>query len=204
MTRTTGDTSTLPLEAVVREYDSLKGLLLVPTGAGLLVGALVASMAIDSDSGLGPLLGVLAGLLVQGIGLRRAQRWYDDNLGSATSRHRTSTVAVLAAAAGCLAILAAIGFDAFSTWRLLLAPVLMAVLMLALMRYALRRSGLTIGHYAACGVLALSALLPAAVDLSTAGRVLTSFAAAGLAAIVVGLIDHSRLMSAITRRRAER
>ncbi|MCE1177960.1 MAG: hypothetical protein LWW86_02870 [Micrococcales bacterium] len=204
MTRSTGDASTLPLEAVVREYDSLKGLMLVPTGAGLLVGAAVAAMATGSDSGLGPLLGGLAGLLVQGIGLRRAQRWYDDHIGSATSSHRTSATTVLAAAAGCLAILAAIGLDAFSARPVLLAPVLIALVTLALLRYALRRSGLTIGHYAACAALALSALLPAVVDLSTAGRVLTSFAAAGLAVIAIGLIDHRRLMSAITRRRAAR
>ena len=57
--------SCLPLEAVVREYEGLKGLLLLPTGLGMALGAGLASALLWGgwESGLAAPLACVVGLV---------------------------------------------------------------------------------------------------------------------------------------------
>lgn len=189
----------LPLETVVREYESLKGLLLLPTGLGLALGAGLASALLWSgrESGMVAPFACLVGLVIQGVGTWWVARWYDDHLGSARADRRDMVLPGVGAALCLPLILVSIGHDFFSGWPVLLAPPVLAGLILLLLRHQLRRSGLTRGHLVACGLLGLSGLLPAVVPVANGHRITLTFFATGLAVIVIGLLDHRRLLASV-------
>lgn len=189
----------LPLEAVVREYESLKGLLLLPTGLGMVLGAGLSSALLWSrwESGMAAPLACVVGLAIQAVGTWWVARWYDDHLGSARAPRRDMVLPGVVAALCLPLILVSMGHDFFSGWPVLVAPPVLAGLLLLLLRHQLRRSGLTRGHLVACGLLGLSGLLPAVVPVTSGHRVTLTLFATGLTVIVIGLLDHRRLLASV-------
>jgi len=190
----------LPLEAVVREYESLKGLLLLPTGLGMAVGAGLASALLWGgwESGSAALLACVVGLMIQGVGTWWFATWYDNHLGSARAARWDMVLPGVVAALCVPLILLSMGHDFFSGWPVLLAPPVLAGLLLLLLLHQLRRSGLTRGHLVACGLLGLSGLLPAVVPVASGHRITLTFLATGLTVIVIGLLDHRRLLASVS------
>ena len=197
--RVSHQAGSLPLAAVVREYESLKGLLMLPTGLGLVLGAGSASALLWGgwEPAMAAPLACVVGLAIQGVGTWWVARWYDDHLGSARAARRDMVLPGVVAALCLPLILVSMGHDFFSGWPVLLAPPVLAGLLLLLLRHALRLSGLTRGHLVACALLGLSGLLPVVVPVAGAHRITITFFATGLTIIAIGLLDHRRLMASV-------
>lgn len=146
------------------------------------------------------------GVLVLTILLDRAERFYRDRVGVATSLHFTGRspqelgLMVLAA----VVWIAALGVDAFEPdVPLLLLPLVAAATIYLVGRQTLRHVGMTPVHLAACLGLVLVALLPLVVGLDDGlTRVLLSCTVVGVAFLATGLTDHLRLMAAVRAWRA--
>lgn len=189
---------------MAKDFEGLKGLTDIAIGASFLAGALAALVLAPTGwaAPIAPVIGVLVLILAEG----RAERFYRDRVGSATSVRfagsspREFALIVLT----WLLWLVAFGVDALEPGvPVLILPALAAGTIYLLARQTLRHVGLTPVHVLACLGLILVALLPLVVTPEDGlTRALVSCAAVGVALVLTGLADHRRLMAALRGRRS--
>jgi hypothetical protein len=168
---------------LAREYDALQGLTFVVLGGAFLFGSLVDEPAVWIA------LGAAASA--------SAPLWYQRRFGTVKPTPDRNAWVALGVATALLLFLGAYVAD-----RHLRGPVLLTLLAVALslgvgQHLMLRRTGLTPVHLAVYGLVALAAAGPL-VGLGTGAQLLPYvLAVTGGALVVVGLVDHRRLVRAL-------
>ena len=162
--------------AVAADYEVLQGLITATTGVGLVVWALGSSTWASIVIALGVAIGV---------------GYYQQRFGRAVSRHS----AVLTIAYALVAVI--VCGAGFVVDRLLVLPVLAlplaaAVCLLAAFRWGYRHVGVGPAHWVALGVVVLSAFAPLVGFTALGAR--TGLLSLGVAMVLIGLVDHVRLV----------
>lgn len=189
------DKTAIPVDAVVRDFDMLKGRSVAAVGYGLVVGGLVALL--PSQTGITIALAPMVGIAVASLAEHRARRWYAEHVGTARAPGGRLVLPGVITAASVPLLLLLVGIDAFSGLAVLATPPAVAALLYLALRRGLQHSGFTPVHVGACLALALVGIAPALVPLDMAWRIVISFLATGVALIVIGRTDHRRLVAAL-------
>lgn len=171
--------------AVARDYDMLTGLMPACTGIGLVGAAIV--------DGAWPLW---AASIAGGI----ASGWYRRRHGTHRTGPRRSAAAAAIALVWGGSLLAAMSHDQHTTGPVLLTPLVAAAGLGVGEWLGLRHVGLTTWHWATVILLGLCCLAP--VLGWERNGVLSSVVFLGPALVVVGLVDHHRLTTALGKVRA--
>ncbi|MEL4358100.1 MULTISPECIES: hypothetical protein [unclassified Luteococcus] len=166
--------------AVSKDYDMLQGLITVGTGISILLTAVTRNFM---WMGVGSCLSVAIGL-----------PWYEKRYGKARSRRSRSAVTILFSILAILAVVIASGVDQWKPGPLLWTPLVAGPLMLAGEWAGLRNTGLTIWHWISCIALTLCAFIPLT---GYQPSFWFSMGTVAPALIVIGLVDHQRLVSAL-------
>lgn len=165
--------------AVAADYHQLQGLITATTGAGLIVWS----------------FGNLTWAAITiAIGVALWTTYYERRYGKAAGRGSLlgSIVAVFAALIVCM-----VGYvaDGLLHWPVLVLPLIGAACLIVSFRLSYRHVGVTWAHWAAVGFLVLSSLAPA-FGLAAPGAG-TGIFVLGAAMVVIGLVDHARLVAAM-------
>ncbi len=173
----------LPLEravALAQEYDGLMGLSYIALGLGFLYAAVTDQ----------PAIGIALGAAFSGL----ATSWYVRRFGGVKPRPGRSSRLFAGAMIAVVILIVAFVLD-----RWLTPPVSLSILAMVLVLgggqfLTLRRVGLTPIHWVVYGLLAIAALGPL-VGLGVGGLTSTYvLTVIGIALIVVGFVDHRRLV----------
>ena len=162
--------------AVAADYEQLQGLITVTTGVGLMVWAFGSSTWAP---------------IVIAIGVAVGVAYYQQRFGKAVSRHsavRTvafALVAVVVCGAG-YAVDRAVGLP------VLVLPPVAAVCLLVGFRWGYPHVGVGTVHWVALGIVVLSTFAPL-VGLTALGA-RTGLLSLGVAMVLIGLADHTRLV----------
>lgn len=173
-------TDTARAVAVAREYDALQGLVLVVMGGALLFGSVVGQPAVWIALG--------------GAACGSAPLWYERRFGTVKPPPGRTAWTALGAGAALMLFLGGYIVD-----RQVRGPVLLTLVALAIslgvgQYLQLRRTGLTPVHKAVYGLVALGAAGPL-VGLGLGASLLPYIlAVTGAALVVLGLVDHRRLV----------
>lgn len=166
--------------AVSKDYDMLQGLITVGTGISVLLAATNHNFL---WMGIGSALSVVIGV-----------SWYEKRFGRARSTRSRSAATVLFSILAILVVVIASGVDQWRSGPLLWTPLVAGPLMLAGEWAGLRHTGLTLWHWASCILLTLCAFIPL---LGYQPSFWFSMGTLAPALIVIGLVDHRRLVEAL-------
>ncbi|MFZ2259816.1 hypothetical protein EDD41_0998 [Luteococcus japonicus] len=166
--------------AVSKDYDMLQGLITVGTGISILLAAATRDF---TWMAVGSCLSVAIGVT-----------WYEKRYGKARSTRSRSAVTVLFSILVILAVVIASGFDQWRPGPLLWTPLVAGPLMLAGKWAGLRHTGLTMWHWISCVALTLCAFIPLFGYHPSFWFAMGTLA---LPLIVIGSVDHQRLVSAL-------
>lgn len=169
--------------AVASDYEALQGLITVGMGLGLLVMSASATPAF--------------GAVWIGVAVAVGQGYYYKRYGRVRYRPgrtvRALVVAMVVVALGTAGIVA----DVFAQLPILLGPLLCAAGLLIFFKVSYQHVGVTWAHLAATAGLAACSLLPLTVWFAEADGWRLDLIVFGLVFIVVGLVDHLRLVRAM-------
>lgn len=168
---------------VAHDYVSLMGLASVAYGCGFLAGALSGWPGCIS----------LGGVLLGGA----CQRWYRHRFGAVVARGPRSLGAAVCFALGLIFPLVGALVDVRVRPPVSVTLLAMALLLGGAWVVALRRVGLTVVHWAAIAAMVAAALAPAAGLGDVAPFSPYVLTVVGCALMVVGAVDHVRLVRAM-------
>ncbi|MGH3502695.1 MAG: hypothetical protein ACRDQA_17650 [Nocardioidaceae bacterium] len=166
--------------AVAREYEALQGLAAVGLGAGGVVAAFTEP----------PVAGVALGVVLGAS----APAWYHRRYGLAKPKATRTWWSLFGAALATLGVFAAYALDIAVQRPVLATPLVLAAALAVGQYLSLRRTGLTWLHWAVYVLVAASAAGPL-LGLGIGTNLLTYvLVVGGLAFIVLGVVDHIRLV----------
>lgn len=168
--------------AVAADYDALQGLITIGTGIALILMAVMPTPAF--------------GAVVAGCSVAIGQGYYYKKYGKV--RQRPGQIGGALGAAILVVLLASVGVivDVFSGLPVMVGPLTGALALLIFGRLSYRHVGVTRIHLAVVAVLPFGALLPL-TGLASDHFWSIDLWLLGLALIIIGLVDHNRLTSAM-------
>lgn len=167
--------------AVASDYGTLQGLVTVGAGIGAIVGVLF------------PPLGAAALIVLCSI----ARQYYIARYGRVSLTLDRKLLDFGAGVAALLCIGLGVLGDALLRWPVLLTSLGAAAGLVCLYRLNYRSIGVTAWHYVVAALLAASASLPLVGAFPGVEHWRASIGLLGAALVVVGLLDHARLASAL-------
>lgn len=177
-------------QAVTREFDMLKGLLLVPPGIGMVVYGV--GFAAESTAA------AIVMLFIIGLGFPLVSWWYAKHYGRARTPWRRNVIGAAIALPALVAIFAALGVDHFEQPPVVISLILTAVFLWAGIRLSARR--LRMGHadHVVAAVLLVTSLAPLAVGgAGDFPAVSFYFTVTGIGLVFLGVAWHRRLVALV-------
>lgn len=166
--------------AVTREYDALMGLSQVVLGIGAIVAGLTGQTAV---------------YLAIGAALSGASAsWYVKRYGRVRATSARNTLIFAGAMAMVVVLLVSYILDRWLEPPVLLTLIGLAVTLAVGQFLMLRRTGLTVVHWLVYAALVLAAFGPLVGGPRGGGALGYILVAAGIALIVLGIVDHRRLV----------
>lgn len=166
--------------AVTREYDAMMGLCLVVLGIGSVIAGLTGQMAIYLALG--------AALSATSVS------WYVKRYGRVRATKSRNTLTFVGSMAMVVLLLLGFVLDRWLVLPVLLTLVVLAFSLAVAQLLMLRRTGLTVMHWVVYAALLLAAFAPMVGGPRGGAALDYILVAAGIALIVLGIVDHRRLV----------